>query len=268
MGHVVWVPTCCSVAKSCLTLCDLMGCSTSGFPVLPYLPEFARIHVHWVSDAIQTSHPLSPSSPLALYLSQHQSLSQWVGSSHQVGKLLELQYQSFQWIFRVDFLQDWLDWSFAVQRTLESLLEHHNSKVSILRCSAFIMVQLSPLYTTTEKTIALTIQTFVGKVMSLLFNTLSRFVIAFLLRSKHLLISRLQSPSAVILEPKKIKSVSASTVSWLAWKEFNSEGCSDDLEWLKLRALSTRWLSLLTACWYNEGSSWRNKQIFIKRQLH
>ena len=107
---------------------------------------------------------------------------------------------------------DWFDLP-AVQGTLKSLLQHHSSKASILRCSALFMVQLSHPYMTTRKTIALTRWTFVGKVMSLLFNILSMLVIAFLPRSKHLLISWLQSPSAVILEPKKIKSVIVSVVS-------------------------------------------------------
>ena len=110
----------------------------------------------------------------------------------------------------ISFRMDWLD-LLAVQGTLKRLLQHHNSKASILRCSAFFMVQLSHQYMTTGKTTALTIWTFVGKVRSLLLNTLSRFVIAFLPRSKSLLISGLQSPSAVILEPKKRKSVTAST---------------------------------------------------------
>ena len=101
----------------------------------------------------------------------------------------------------------------AVQRTLKSLLQHHRSKASILRCSAFFTVQHSHPYMTTGKTMALTRQTFVGKVMFLLLNMLSRFVIAFLPRSKRLLISWLQSPSAVILEPPKIKSDTVSTVS-------------------------------------------------------
>ena len=94
---------CCSVAKS---LYDPMDCSTPGSPVLHYLPEFVQIHVHWVGDAIQPSHPLSSPSPSALNLSQHQGLFQWVGSSRQVAKVfeLQLQHQSFQWIFRVDFL--------------------------------------------------------------------------------------------------------------------------------------------------------------------
>ena len=100
-----------------------------------------------------------------------------------------------------------------VQGTLKSLLQHHSSKASILWHSAFFIVQLSHPYMTTGKAIALTRQTFVGKVMSLLFNTLSRLVIAVLQRRKHLLISWLQSPSAVILEPKKIKSLTASIVS-------------------------------------------------------
>ena len=107
---------------------------------------------------------------------------------------------------------DWFD-LLAVQGTLKSLLQHHSSKASILWCSAFFLVQLSHLYMTTVKTIVLTIRTFVCKVKSLLFNTLSRLVIGFLPRSKCLLISWLQSPSAVILEPKKIKSVTVSIVS-------------------------------------------------------
>ena len=106
---------------------------------------------------------------------------------------------------------DWLD-LLAVQVTLKSLLQHHSSKASILRRSAFSTVQLSHPYMTTGKTIALTRWTFVGKVMSPLFNMLSRLVVAFLLRRKHLLISWLQSPTAVILEPKKIKSVTVSIV--------------------------------------------------------
>ena len=112
----------------------------------------------------------------------------------------------------ISFRMDWLD-LLAVQGTLKSLLQHHNSKVSIFRCSAFFIVQLLHLYMTTGKTIALTRQTFVSKVMSLLFNILSRLVITFLPRSKRLLISWLQSPSAVILEPPKIKSDTVSTVS-------------------------------------------------------
>ena len=104
----------------------------------------------------------------------------------------------------ISFRIDWF-YFLAVQGTLRSLLQHHSSKASILQCSAFFMVQLSHPYMTTGKTIALIIQTFVGKVISLLFNMLSRFVIAFLPRSKYLLISWLQSLSAVILEPKKNK---------------------------------------------------------------
>ena len=110
------------------------------------------------------------------------------------------------------FRMDWLD-LLSVQGTHKSLLQHHSSKASILRCSAFFIVQLSHLHMTTGKTIVLTRRTFVDKVMSLLFNMLPRLVITFLPRSKRLLISWLQSPSAVILEPKKIKSATVSTVS-------------------------------------------------------
>ena len=97
-----------SVAPTCLTLCNSMNCSTPGFPVLHYLPQFTQLHVHWVRDAIQPSHPLSSPSLPAFNLSQHQGLFQWVRSSHQVAKVLEfqLQHQSFQWIFRTDFLSD------------------------------------------------------------------------------------------------------------------------------------------------------------------
>ena len=96
----------CLVAKSCLTLFDAMDCSMPGFPVTHYLPKFAQTHVHWVGDAIQSSHPLSSPSPPALNLSQDQGLFQWVSSSHQLAKVLELQlqHQSFLWIFRIDFL--------------------------------------------------------------------------------------------------------------------------------------------------------------------
>ena len=116
----------------------------------------------------------------------------------------------------ISFRMDWLG-LLAVQGTLKSLLQHHSSKASILWCSTFFTVQLSHPYMTTGKTIALTRQTFVGKVMSLLFNMLSRLVITFLLRSKCLLISWLQSPSAVILEPKKIKSVTVSIFFPICW---------------------------------------------------
>uniref|UniRef100_A0AC11E4G0 Uncharacterized protein n=2 Tax=Ovis aries TaxID=9940 RepID=A0AC11E4G0_SHEEP len=112
----------------------------------------------------------------------------------------------------ISFRMDWLG-LLAVQGTLKGLLQHHSSKASILRHSAFFTVQLSHPYMTTGKTTALTRRTFVGKVMSLLFNMLSRLVISFLPRSKHLLISWLQSPSAVILEPRKIKSDTVSTLS-------------------------------------------------------
>ena len=112
----------------------------------------------------------------------------------------------------ISFRMDWLD-LLAVQGTFKSLLQHHSSKASILLCSTFFIVQLSHPYMTTGKTIALTRHTFVGKVMSLLLNMLSRLVITFLLKSKRLLISWLQSPSAVILEPPKIKSDTVSTFS-------------------------------------------------------
>ena len=180
-------------SQSCPTLCDPIDCSRPGFPVHHQHPEFMQTHVHWVGDAIQPSHPLSSPSPPALNLSQHQGLFKWVSSLHQVAKVLEfqLQHQSFQWTFGlISFRMDWLD-LLAVQGTLKSLLQHPSSKVSILRHSAFFTVQLSHPYMTTGKTIALTRWTFVGKVMSLFLNMLSKLVITFL--------PWLQSSSAVIV---------------------------------------------------------------------
>ena len=194
-----------------------MDCSTPDLPVYHWLLEFTQIHVHWVGDAIQPSHPLSSTSPPTFNLSQHQGLCRWVSSSHQVAKVLEfqLQHQSFQWHSGlISFRMYWLA-LLAVQGTLKSLLQHHSSKVSILQHSAFFIVQLSHPYMITGKTIALTRRIFVGNVMSLVFNVLSRLVITFLPRSKRLLVSWLQSPSAVILEPPKINSVTVSTVPHL-----------------------------------------------------
>ena len=107
-AFVVWL----YITQWCPTLWDHMDCSMPRFPVLRYLPEFAQSHVYWVGDTIQPSHPLSPPSPPAFNLSQHQGPFQWVSSSHQVAKVLELQLQhpAFQWIFRVNFLEDWQVW--------------------------------------------------------------------------------------------------------------------------------------------------------------
>ena len=200
-----------------------MDCSTPGFPVHHQLPELT--HVHWVADAIQPSHPLSSLSPPAFNLSQHQGLFKWVSSSHQVAKVWSFSFSispSNEYSGLISFRMDWLD-LLAVQGTLKSLLQHHSSKASILRHSAFFIVQLSHPYMTTGKIIDLTKWTFVSKVKSLLFNMLSRLLLTFLPRSKCLLISWLQLPSAVILEPQKIKSVTVSNVShlfamkWLDW---------------------------------------------------
>ena len=156
-------------AHSCLPLWDLMDCNTPLFSVLHYLPEFTPTHVHRVSDAIQPSHSLLPPSPPALNLSQHQGIFQWVGSSHQVVKVLSFSISSSGLI---SFRMYWFD-LLAVQGTLQSLLQHHSSKASILWCSDFFMVQVSHLYMTTGKTIALTLWAFVNKMMSLFFNMLS-----------------------------------------------------------------------------------------------
>ena len=191
-----------SVTQSCSTLCNPMDHGMPGLPVHHQLLELAQAHVHWVSDTIQPSHPLSSPSPPTFNLSQNQGLFIWVSCLHQVAKVLEFQLKLNDYSGLISFRNDRFD-LFIVQGTLKSLLQHHSSKTSILQHSAFIIFHFSHPYMTIGKTIALTRWTFVGKVMSLLFNILSRLVIAFLPRSKRLLILWLQSPSAVILEPPK-----------------------------------------------------------------
>ena len=187
-----------------------MDFKKSGFPVYHQLPEITQTQVHLVGEP---SHPLPFPSPPAFNLSQHQGLFQWVSYHIRWPK-----YWSFgispsnEQSGLISFRIDWLD-LLAVQGTLKSLLQHHSTNASILQCSDFFIFQLSHPLMTTGKTIALTRQTYVGKVMSLLFNMLSRLVITFLPRSKHLLISWLQSPSAVILESKKIKYLNVTTFS-------------------------------------------------------
>ena len=180
-----------SVAQSCLTLCDPMNRSTPGLPVHHKLPDFTQTHVHRVSDAIQPLHPLSSPSPPAPI-----PPSIRVFSNESTLHMRWPRYWSFSFSISpfdehpglISFRMDWLD-LLAVQGALKSLLQHHSSEASILQHSAFFMVQLSHLYMTTGESIALTRWTFVGKVMSLLFNMLSRLVITFLPRSKCLSIS-------------------------------------------------------------------------------
>ena len=163
------------------------------FSVLHCLPGFGQTHVHRVGDATQPSHPLPPPFPPALSLSQHQGLSNEFALYIRWSKYLSFSISpSNEYSGLISCRIDWFD-LLAIQGTLKSLLQQHSSKASVLRCSPYFTVQLSHPYMTTGKTIALTQQTFVGKVMSLLFNMLSRFVIAFLPRSKCLLISWLQS---------------------------------------------------------------------------
>ena len=191
------------------------GLQHARLPCLHYLLELVQAHVHWVSDPIQLSCTLSSPSP-AFNLLHHQSLFQWVGSLGQVTKILELQLQHHPSNEDSELISLKIDWFvlLAVHGTLRSLLKHYSLKASILWCSTFFMVHkvhmVSHPYVTTGKNIALITWTFVGKVTSLLFNMLSRFAIHFFPRSKYLLISLLLSPSTVILEPKKIKSVTVS----------------------------------------------------------
>ena len=202
-----------SVAQSCPALCDPMNHSTPGLPVhhqLPSLPKPMSIESVMPSNHLILCH--------SLFLLPSNSPSIRVFSNESALHIRWPKYCSFSFSISpsneysglISFRIDWFDF-LVVQRTLKSLLQHHSSKASILWCSAFFIVQFSHPYMTTGKTTALTRQTFVGKVMSLLFNML--LVLAFLPRSKCLLISWLQSPSAVILEPKKIKSLTISTVS-------------------------------------------------------
>ena len=135
-----------SVSQSCPTVCDSMNCSMPGLPVHHQLPEPTQIHVHWVGDAIQPSHPLLSPSPPAPNPSQHQSLFQWVNSSQEVAKVLSFSIvPSKEHLGLISFRMHWLD-LLAVQGTLKSLLQHHSSKASILWCSAFFTVQLSHPY--------------------------------------------------------------------------------------------------------------------------
>ena len=189
----------------------------SGFPVHPHLPELAKL---MFIETVMPSNHLVFHRPLLLLPSICPSSR--VFSNESVLHIRWPKYWSCSFIFSISpsneysglifFRIDCLD-LLAVQGTLKSLLQHRSSKASILWCSAFFIVQLSHPYMTTGKTIVLTRQTFVGKITSLLFNMLSRLVIAFHPRSKSLLISWLESPSAVILEPLKIKSVTVSIVS-------------------------------------------------------
>ena len=181
-----------SVQFSCSVVSDtlrLMNHNIPGLSVHHQLLEFTQTHVHRVGDSIQPAHPLSSPSPPALNPSQHQGLFQWVSMRWP-------KYWSFSLSISpsnehpglISFRMDWVD-LLAVQGTLKSLLQHHSSKASILQCSAFFTVQVSHPYMTTGKTIALTRRTLGDKVISLLFNMLSRLVITFLPRSKRLLIS-------------------------------------------------------------------------------
>ena len=175
---------CCSAAQSCPTLCDPMDCSTRGFPVLHHVPKFAQTH-----ESVMPSNHLILCCPLLLLPSIFPSIRVFSNESALLIRWPE--YCSFsvssssKYSGLISFRIDWLD-LLAVQGILKRLLQHHSSKAPILGLSTFIMVQLSHLYMTTGKTLAR--WTFVGKVISLLFNTLSRFVIDFLPRSKHLLI--------------------------------------------------------------------------------
>ena len=195
-----------SVAQSCQTLCNPMDCSTPGLPVHHQLLEFTQTHVH---ESVMPSNHLILCCPLLLLPSIFPSIR--VFSNESVFHIRWPKYWSVSFSISpyneysglISFRMDWLD-LLAVQGTLKSLLQHHSSKASILQHSAFFIVQFSHPYMATGKNIALTRQTFVGKVMPLLFNMLSKLVITFLPRSKSILISWLQSPSAVILEPPKL----------------------------------------------------------------
>ena len=208
-----------SVTQSCPTLCEPMNCSTPGLPVHHHLPEFTRTRVP-IESVMPSSH-LILCRPLFLLPPIPPSIRVFSNDSTLLIRWPKYWGFSFSTIPSkeipglISFRMDWLD-LLAVQGTLKSLFQHHTSKASIFRCSAFFTVPLSHPYMTTGKIIALTRRTLVGKVMSLLFNIPSRLVITFLPRSKRLLISWLQSPSAVILEsPKNSLTLHSSGISTL-----------------------------------------------------
>ena len=198
---------CCSVAKSCPDICDPVDSSKPGFAILHYLLELPQIYAHWVRMlfnhlilccSLLLLPSIFPSISVFFQSQLFTSGSQNTGASVSASDLpMNIQ---------VLFPFDWFD-LFAVQGTLKSILQHNSSKASTLWCSAFFIVQLSHLYTITRKTIAFSIWTFVSKVRCLPYTMQSTFVRAFLLRSFNFI------PSAVILEPKKIKSVNVSIVS-------------------------------------------------------
>ena len=201
MFFLIQSKCCCAVSQLCLTLCDPMDCSTPGLPVPHHLLEFAQVHVHWTVHvqvhAIQLSHPLFL---LPLIFPSIRDFSNELSVHIRWSKYWTFIFSlspSSEYSGLISLKIDWLD-LLALQGTFRSL-QHHSLKASILQWSAFFTVQLSQPYITTGKTIALTIRTFVSWVMSLLFNILYMFVIAFLPRSNYLLISWLQSSSAMIL---------------------------------------------------------------------
>ena len=206
-----------------------MDCSTPVFPVHHQLPELTKL---MSIKSVMPSNHLILCCSLLLLPSIFPSMK--VFSNESALCIRWPKYWSFSFNISpsnehpglISCRMDWLD-LLIVQGTLKSLLQHHSSKASILQCLAFFIVQLSHLYMTTGKTIALTRQTFLGKVIFLLFNMLSRLVIAFLPRSERVLISWLQSPSAVILEPPKIKSNTVSTVSPIYFPWSDGTRCRD-----------------------------------------
>ena len=209
----VYILCCCSVAKLCLTICNPMDCSMPAYLSINKSRSLLKL-----ISIVMPSNNLILCRPLLLLSSVFPSIR--VFSNESVLRIRWPKYWSFSFSISpsneysglISFRMDWFD-LLEVQGTLKSLLQHHSSKASILWCSAFLMVHLSHTYMTTGKTIALTRQTFFGKIMSLLFNMLSQLVITFLLRSKSLLISWLQSPSTVLLKTKKLKSVTVPIVS-------------------------------------------------------
>ena len=202
-----WVFSCCSVAQSCLTLRHPVDGSTPGLPVPHHLPKAAQAPVHCIGDpAVSSSVTHFSSCPQSFPASGSFPVSQFFASGGQTtGASASAAVLTTSIYSLISLRIDWLDLH-AVQWSFRSLLHHHSSKAPILWCSAFFMVQLSHPYMTTEKTMALAIRIFAGRGMSLLFNRLSRWVIASLPESNRLLISWLHSPSAVILELKKKKS--------------------------------------------------------------
>ena len=279
--HLLYSVHFCSVTQSCPTLCYLMDWSTLGLPVHRELQSLLKL---MFIESVMPSNHLILCHTLLLLPSNFLSIRIFSNGSVLCMRCPKYWRFSFsispssEYSELISFSMDWLD-LLTVQGTLKSLLQHHSSKASILPCSAFFIVQLSHPYMTTEKTIALTRQTFVGKVMFLLFNMLSRLVITFLPRSKHLLVSWRQSPPAVIFGDQKDKVCRCFHCFpiYLPWSDGSRhlfwvlvlEGLVGLHRTIQLQLFHYYWLGhRLGLLWYRMGCLGNEESILLSLRLH